>query len=357
MQIVERLRGSVRFVREGVYQNCPNTMSNNDRRINTGNDISSNQNESIEEVNTPTLTTEPLELPDSPENERSIICCCFTSETALRVLFLSYWIWSLLAFVFSVDTIFPALYLFPICFMLIAFIGSSIGVYQLLLPFMFMVAWDMLYATTCAIFLVSFHKNDRYAMFNKLIYDYWPQKAKEFDEMSRDFFEVCLIIFFFKIFYSMAAFIITGQEVVRFKLQQYFEVRRREIIRQRVLLDLREESRLQSFLIEAAQTNESQNPYAQLFSQRPPPPSYQTFSHPVLRTPQLGTPPPTYSMLERDGRLEPVPIQWSPDSQNNNQSGQINASETSFNCKRSEGSTAMSPSSFLHSPPFNSSKE
>uniref|UniRef100_A0A914XU49 Uncharacterized protein n=1 Tax=Panagrolaimus superbus TaxID=310955 RepID=A0A914XU49_9BILA len=112
---------------------------------------------------------------------------------------------------------------------------------------MFMVAWDMLYATTCAIFLVSFHKNDRYAMFNKLLYDYWPQKAKEFDEMSRDFFEVCLIIFFFKIFYSMAAFIITGQEVVRFKLQQYFEVRRREIIRQRVLLDLREESRLQSF--------------------------------------------------------------------------------------------------------------
>lgn len=147
MQILERLRGRARFERESIYQSCPNTMSNN-----AGNEISSNQNQSAEEeINNRTLASEVngeseilrLEIPNLPESERSIICCCCTSQGALRLLLFSYWLWSLAAFVYNVDTVFPALYLFPICSMLLAFIGSTIGIYQLLIPFMIMTAWDM----------------------------------------------------------------------------------------------------------------------------------------------------------------------------------------------------------------------
>uniref|UniRef100_A0A914P806 Uncharacterized protein n=1 Tax=Panagrolaimus davidi TaxID=227884 RepID=A0A914P806_9BILA len=266
-------------------------MSNNDQRADSGYDETTVQNETNEEVNNHTLaradSTSTAELPDLrelpllpdlQENERSIICCCFMSQGALRFYLLTYWAWTLMAFVYNVDTVFPALYLFPLCTMLFAFIGSTINTYQLLIPFMFMLAYDMLYATTCAIYLVSFHNNDRNALSNKFLYDIWEEKAQEFDEMNRENFEL------------------------------YVLKRRQEINRLRALHNLREEARLQRFLNEAFLSN--QNPYAEIFSQHPPPPSYQTFSHPVLRTPQRGTPPPTYSTLERQGRLVPAPIQW-----------------------------------------------
>uniref|UniRef100_A0AC35FNH9 Uncharacterized protein n=1 Tax=Panagrolaimus sp. PS1159 TaxID=55785 RepID=A0AC35FNH9_9BILA len=349
-------------------------MPSNDQRVDSGNDETTIQNETNGEVNNhnlaradststaelPDLRELPL-LPDLQEKERSIICCCFMSQGALRFYLLTYWAWTLMAFVYNVDTVFPALYLFPLCTMLFAFIGSTINTYQLLIPFMFMLAYDMLYATTCAIYLVSFHNIDRNALSNKFLYDIWEEKAQEFDEMNRENFELWLTLFLFKVVYAMAGLIITGQEITRFRIQLYIEKRRQEINRLRALHNsINEEARLQRFLNEAILSN--QNPYAEIFSQHPPPPSYQTFSHPVLRTPQMGTPPPTYSTLERQGRLVPPPIHWPSSSsssslQSNNNQVEKDSSETSLINKRFDESTAMSPSSFLHSPAPSTTKE
>uniref|UniRef100_A0A7E4VHR6 Lysosomal cobalamin transporter n=1 Tax=Panagrellus redivivus TaxID=6233 RepID=A0A7E4VHR6_PANRE len=242
-------------------------------------------------------------------DEKSIIFCCFTNESVFRILLITYWVWTLVSFVDNIEIVFPALYLFPICSMLAALVGSATGTYQLLIPFMLITVFDTLYSSIDLFALVNLHNENKNEPILRYIDEKWPSKMQTYIRWDIDNFHGYAIAIIARMMYALIAALTAGQEITRYRMLNFVEQRRNDIYRRRMW---RHDRNTRAFVSEAFNTNRAganggETTTSMLFTSSPtsfytttnipPPPAYQTL--PSLRTPTSGTPPPTYSTIER----------------------------------------------------------
>uniref|UniRef100_A0AC34R5S3 Uncharacterized protein n=1 Tax=Panagrolaimus sp. JU765 TaxID=591449 RepID=A0AC34R5S3_9BILA len=190
----------------------------------------------------------------------------------------------------------------------------------------------MLYAATEVFLFFNFKFYGPKDGINQFVIDKWPSKGRELLEMSRKSYEMYLTYLIAKILYSTAMTLIIGQEITRFRVMRYVESRRQMLLRRR---DWEHDQQYRVFMREAF----LENPHRELYQfdhGLPPPPHYDVLNTARIIHRNTNTPPPSYSMIERIGM---------ENNESNSPKDTADVSQLS-----TDASTAMSPSSFLHSP-------